>query len=162
MHSKAPHLNLQTVNDEVTCRGCSVALWRSVLTLLLGWLTTLVTGCLKMEAVCLMGSAVFRSGFPYKHRDAFTKHSTRSTSGYKRLNTDAFVSFQQQNTLKVFSTERCSKQRKLLWCKQTHFSLYFSETNQMSVKDRTELKDLVWTTAGLSGKGQKRCGTKQH
>lgn len=48
----------------LTCRGCSVARCGSVLTLLLGWLTTLVTGCLKMEAVCLMGSAVFRSGFP--------------------------------------------------------------------------------------------------
>lgn len=32
--------------------------------MLLGWLVILVTGCLKMDAVCLTGSAVFRSGLP--------------------------------------------------------------------------------------------------
>lgn len=48
----------------LTCLGCSIARCRSVFTLFPGWLVTLVTGCLKMEAVCLMGRAVFRSGFP--------------------------------------------------------------------------------------------------
>lgn len=32
--------------------------------MLLGWLVILVTGCLKMEAVCLTGRAVFKSGLP--------------------------------------------------------------------------------------------------
>lgn len=32
--------------------------------MLLGWLVILVTGCLKMDAVCLTGRAVFRSGLP--------------------------------------------------------------------------------------------------
>lgn len=49
-----------------TCLGWSTAFCGSVLTLLLGWLVTLVTGCLKMEAVCLTGSDVFRSGLPLK------------------------------------------------------------------------------------------------
>lgn len=48
----------------LTCRGCSTAFWGSLFTLLLGWLVILVTGCLKMEAVCLTGRAVFRSGLP--------------------------------------------------------------------------------------------------
>lgn len=48
----------------LTCRGCSVTRCGSDRTLLLGWLVTLVTGCLKMEAVCLMGKVVFKSGFP--------------------------------------------------------------------------------------------------
>lgn len=48
----------------LTCRGCSTAFWGSLFTLLLGWLVILVTGCLKMDAVCLTGRAVFRSGFP--------------------------------------------------------------------------------------------------
>lgn len=51
-------------SGERTCRGWSTAFWGSVLTLLLGWLVTLVTGCLKMDAVCLTGSDVFRSGLP--------------------------------------------------------------------------------------------------
>lgn len=51
---------------DVTCLGWSIAFWGSVLTLLLGWLVTLVTGCLKMEAVCLTGSDVLRSGLPFK------------------------------------------------------------------------------------------------
>lgn len=34
------------------------------MTLLLGWLVILVTGCLKMDAVWRTGSAVFRSGLP--------------------------------------------------------------------------------------------------
>lgn len=37
--------------------------------MLLGWLVTLVTGCLKMEAVCLTGSDVFKSGLPLKMKD---------------------------------------------------------------------------------------------
>lgn len=41
----------------------------SVLTLLLGWLVTFVTGCLKMEAVCRTGRDVFRSGLPYQRRN---------------------------------------------------------------------------------------------
>lgn len=45
-------------------RGCSTAFCGSLFTLLLGWLVILVTGCLKMEAVCRTGSAVFRSGLP--------------------------------------------------------------------------------------------------
>jgi hypothetical protein len=32
--------------------------------LLLGWLVIFVTGCLKMDAVCRTGSAVFKSGLP--------------------------------------------------------------------------------------------------
>lgn len=52
------------VFQRLTCLGCSIARCRSVFTLFPGWLVTLVTGCLKMEAVCLMGRAVFRSGFP--------------------------------------------------------------------------------------------------
>lgn len=32
--------------------------------MLLGWLVILVTGCLKMDAVCLTGRAVFKSGLP--------------------------------------------------------------------------------------------------
>lgn len=48
-----------------TCLGWSTAFCGSVLTLLLGWLVTFVTGCLKIEAVCRTGRDVFRSGFPY-------------------------------------------------------------------------------------------------
>lgn len=51
----------------LTCRGCSTAFWGSLFTLLLGWLVILVTGCLKMDAVCLTGRAVFRSGLPCGH-----------------------------------------------------------------------------------------------
>lgn len=49
-----------------TCLGWSTAFWGSVFTLLFGWLVTFVTGCLKMEAVCLTGSDVFKSGLPLK------------------------------------------------------------------------------------------------
>lgn len=52
------------VSRLLTCRGCSIVFCRSDFTLFPGWLVTLVTGCLKMEAVCLMGRAVFRSGLP--------------------------------------------------------------------------------------------------
>lgn len=41
----------------------------SVLTLLLGWLVTFVTGCLKMDAVCRTGRDVFRSGLPYERQN---------------------------------------------------------------------------------------------
>lgn len=49
-----------------TCLGWSTAFCGSVLTLLLGWLVTFVTGCLKIDAVCRTGRDVFRSGFPYR------------------------------------------------------------------------------------------------
>lgn len=52
------------VHRALTCLGCSAPLCGSVFTLLPGWLVTLVTGCLKMDAVCLIGRAVFRSGLP--------------------------------------------------------------------------------------------------
>lgn len=54
----------------LTCRGCSTAFCGSLFTLLLGWLVILVTGCLKMDAVCLTGRAVFRSGLPYGDMEA--------------------------------------------------------------------------------------------
>lgn len=54
----------------LTCRGCSTAFCGSLFTLLLGWLVILVTGCLKMDAVCLTGRAVFRSGLPYGDTEA--------------------------------------------------------------------------------------------
>lgn len=46
-----------------SCLGWSTPLCKSVFTLLLGWFVTLVTGCLKMDAVCRTGSVVFKSGF---------------------------------------------------------------------------------------------------
>lgn len=45
-----------------TCLGWSTAFCGSVFTLLLGWFVTLVTGCLKIDAVCRTGSVVFKSG----------------------------------------------------------------------------------------------------
>lgn len=57
----------------LTCRGCSTAFWGSLFTLLLGWLVILVTGCLKMDAVCLTGRAVFRSGLPCRDRHTGTQ-----------------------------------------------------------------------------------------
>lgn len=57
----------------LTCRGCSTAFWGSLFTLLLGWLVILVTGCLKMDAVCLTGRAVFRSGLPCGDRNTATQ-----------------------------------------------------------------------------------------
>lgn len=56
---------LHIVSRLCTCLGWSTAFCGSVLTLLLGWLVTFVTGCLKIEAVCRTGRDVFRSGFPY-------------------------------------------------------------------------------------------------
>lgn len=47
--------------------GLFHSLLGSLFTLLLGWLVILVTGCLKMDAVCLTGRAVFRSGLPCGH-----------------------------------------------------------------------------------------------
>lgn len=49
-----------------TCFGWSTAFCRSVFTLLLGWFVTLVTGCLKMDAVCRTGNVVFKSGLACK------------------------------------------------------------------------------------------------
>lgn len=48
----------------LTWRGCSFIRCGSDFTLLLGWFVTLVTGCLKIDAVCLIGNVVFRSGLP--------------------------------------------------------------------------------------------------
>jgi len=55
----------------LTCFGWSTAFCGSVFTLLLGWFVTLVTGCLKMDAVCRTGSVVFKSGLAFK-RDNMT------------------------------------------------------------------------------------------
>lgn len=62
--SQACHRKQSRCVCGLTCRGCSTAFWGSLFTLLLGWLVILVTGCLKMDAVCLTGRAVFRSGLP--------------------------------------------------------------------------------------------------
>lgn len=62
-----PPKSLEFCESQVpTWRGCSLRRCGSLRTLFPGWLVTLVTGCLKMDAVCRMGSVVFRSGLPWR------------------------------------------------------------------------------------------------
>lgn len=62
----------------LTCRGWSIAFCGSVFTLLLGWLVTLVTGCLKIDAVCRTGSVVFKSGLALRTDGNTQRGHTRS------------------------------------------------------------------------------------
>lgn len=65
----------------LTCLGWSTAFCGSLFTLLLGWLVIFVTGCLKMDAVCRTGSAVFRSGLPWGEKTLQRAAPTRVHGG---------------------------------------------------------------------------------